>query len=142
MVPSPACEKLVRDSEGCVFHIYRDSGGVLTGGIGHTGPGLVFGEKVTPDQVESWLREDLAKAGSTVSQLAGQCTQGQFDALTDFVFNLGANALAGSTLLHKHKAGDFAGAAAEFPRWVHCNGIVLPGLIKRRAAEARMYLGE
>ena len=140
MVPSSACENLIRASEGCVLHIYRDSGGVLTGGFGHAGPGLGFGQKVTPDQAESWLREDIAKAGSAVSSLAGTCTQGQFDALTDFVFNLGANALAGSTLLHKHKAGDFAGAAAEFGRWTHCHGIVLPGLVKRRAAEAALYL--
>lgn len=140
MMPSPACETLVRQSEGCVLHVYKDSGGVLTGGFGHTGPGLVFGEHITPDQAESWLREDLAKAAGAVTQLAGKCTQGQFDALTDFVFNLGAQRLAGSTLLHKHKAGDFAGAAAEFGKWVHCNGIVLPGLVKRRAKEAALYL--
>jgi lysozyme len=140
MVPSPACENLIRASEGCVLHVYKDSGGTLTGGFGHTGAGLVFGERITPEQAESWLREDLAKAAAAVTQLAGKCTQGQFDALTDFVFNLGAQRLAGSTLLHKHKAGDFAGAAAEFAKWVHCNGIVLPGLVKRRAAEAAMYL--
>lgn len=140
MVPSVACENLIKASEGCVLHVYRDSGDVLTGGYGHTGPGLVFGEKVSPDQAESWLRQDMAIAAGAVNKLAGTCTQGQFDALTDFVFNLGPNALAGSTLLHKHKAGDFAGAAAEFGHWVHCHGIVLPGLVKRRAAEAAMYL--
>jgi lysozyme len=139
MVPSAACEDLIKSSEGCILHVYKDAGGVLTGGYGHTGPGLVFGAKVTPEQAESWFREDLAKAAAAVTQLAGKCTQGQFDALTDFVFNLGAQRLAGSTLLHKHKAGDFTGAAAELPKWDHCNGIVLPGLLKRRLAEARMY---
>jgi lysozyme len=104
------------------------------------GPGLVFGAAVSPEQSEDWLESDLSRAAADVSRLAGQCTQGQFDALTDFVFNLGAGALSGSTLLHKHRAGDFSGAAAEFGRWVHCKGQVLPGLVKRRAAEARMYL--
>lgn len=140
MEPSDACKALVRSSEGCVFRVYKDSGGVLTGGIGHTGPGLVFGAAITPEQAEDWFEADLAKAASEVAAMAGECTQGQFDALTDFVFNLGAQRLAGSTLLHKHRAGDFEGAAAEFGKWIYCNHKVLPGLVKRRAAEAEMYL--
>jgi lysozyme len=141
MQPSDACKALVRSSEGCVYTVYEDSGGVLTAGIGHTGPGLVFGAAVTPEQVEDWFEADLSKAAAAVTLLAGKCTQGQFDALTDFVFNLGANALAGSTLLKKHLAGDYAGAAAEFPRWDHCNGVVLPGLLTRRLAEKALYVG-
>ncbi len=66
-------------------------------------------------------------------------TQGQYDALVSFCFNMGAGRLERSTLLKKFRARDVAGAAAEFPRWVH--GLedgepqVLPGLVKRRKVE-------
>ncbi len=69
-------------------------------------------------------------------------TQGQFDALVSFAFNLGAAALAGSTLLRKLNAGDCAGAAAEFGKWVHADGTVLPGLVTRRARERALFEGE
>ncbi len=122
------------------MHVYRDGGGVLTGGIGHTGPGLVFGAAITPQQAEDWFEADIGTAASHVTSLAGNCTQGQFDAFTDFVFNLGPHALAGSTLLRKHLSGDFAGAAAEFPKWDHDNGVVIQGLLNRRLAERGWYL--
>jgi lysozyme len=140
--PSPACFALIRASEGCVLKSYRDNGGVLTCGWGHTGPDVREGETITPEQAEQLLEADAAKAGAAVCRLAPKTTQGQFDALTDFVFNLGVGALAGSTLLHKHNAGDFAGAAAEFGKWVYAADRILPGLVKRRAAEAALYLCE
>lgn len=131
---------MIRQFEGCRLDSYRDSGGVLTVGFGHTGPDVRDEETITPEQAEQLLEADAMKAGAAVCRLAHSTTQNQFDALTDFVFNLGADALAGSTLLQKHNHGDFAGAAAEFGRWVHCKGRVLPGLIRRRAAEAHLYL--
>jgi lysozyme len=70
----------------------------------------------------------------------GNVSQGQLDALTSFVFNLGSGKLKASTLLRKHRAGNYTGAAAEFGRWIYGGGKPLPGLIKRRAAEAHMYL--
>ena len=75
-----------------------------------------------------------------VAALVGskKTTQNQFDALVSFQYNTGH--LAGSTLLTKHLAGDFKSAAAEFAKWVHAGGHVLPGLVKRRAAEAALYL--
>ena len=69
-------------------------------------------------------------------------TQGQLDALVSFAYNLGAGALGRSTLLRKHKAGDYAGAAREFLRWNRAAGRVMAGLTRRREAEARMYRGE
>lgn len=131
---------LIRKSEGCVLSIYKDSGGVLTGGFGHTGPGLHYGEPVSVAQADAWFEDDVAEAEKAVNRLAHNCTQGQFDALTDFVFNLGARMLEHSTLLRMHNAGNHHGAAEQFGRWVYCKGKVLPGLVKRRAAEAVMYL--
>lgn len=140
MNPSPACLSMIRQFEGCRLDSYGDSGGVLTIGFGHTGPDVREGETITPEQAEQLLEADALKAGSAVCRMAHSTTQNQFDALTDFVFNLGAGALSGSTLLEKHNHGDFAGAAAEFGRWVHCKGQILPGLVRRRAAEAHLYL--
>jgi GH24 family phage-related lysozyme (muramidase) len=66
-------------------------------------------------------------------------TQNQFDALVDFVFNLGQGKFAGSTLLRGLNAGDFSGAAAEFVKWDHAGGQVVPGLLRRRLAEAQLF---
>jgi len=59
--------------------------------------------------------------------------------LVDFTYNLGAGKLASSTLLIKLNAGDYAGAAREFDKWVMAGGKPLPGLVKRRAAERQMF---
>jgi len=67
-------------------------------------------------------------------------TQGQLDALVSFHYNTGA--IARSTLLRRHRAGDYAGAANEFARWNRAGGQVLRGLTRRRAAEAKLYRGE
>ena len=69
----------------------------------------------------------------------GSIVQCQFDALVDFTFNLGCASLANSTLLRAVNAGDFAGAANEFARWDHVQGMVVLGLLRRRQAEAQMF---
>jgi GH24 family phage-related lysozyme (muramidase) len=66
-------------------------------------------------------------------------TQGQLDALVSFHYNTGA--IARSTLLRKHRAGDYAGAANEFARWNRAGGRPMKGLSRRRAAEAALYRG-
>jgi GH24 family phage-related lysozyme (muramidase) len=72
--------------------------------------------------------------------IAGAPTsQPQFDALVSFAYNLGATALGRSTLLALNRAGNFTGAAAQFARWNRQGKIALPGLSRRRAAEAALY---
>ena len=66
--------------------------------------------------------------------------QNQMNALVDFAYNLGFNALKSSTLMSKVNAGDFNGAANEFTRWVYAGGKVLPGLVKRREAEKQLFM--
>jgi lysozyme len=68
-------------------------------------------------------------------------SDGQFAALASFAFNLGGGNLAKSTLLKKLNAGDYAGAAEEFGRWVKSGGQTLPGLVARRAAETALFKG-
>lgn len=142
MTPSASCLALIKRCEGEKLNAYRDTGGVLTIGVGHTGSDVTPGEQITDAQAMALLQGDLAKAAADVAKLAGQCAQCQFDALVSLTFNIGGGALAGSTLLHLHKAGDHTGAAAEFPKWCRDNGVIEPGLVKRRAYETLLYLGE
>ena len=84
---------------------------------------------------------DAAHAAAAVRSLVKvPLDQGQLDALTDFVFNFGENALAGSTLLHKLNAGHYNQVPAELRRWIHdADGNVLPGLVRRRAVDIAMF---
>jgi len=132
--------ELIKQYEGCRLTAYRCPAGVPTIGYGHTGRDVTMGLTITAEQAEALLRGDLMRFEDGVRRHAGTATQGQFDALVSFAFNVGIGALAGSTLIRRHKAGDHARAANEFPRWNKAGGIVLPGLTRRRAAERRLYL--
>lgn len=111
-------------------------------GWGHTGSDVHVGLVWTREQAEeAWLNDTGAFVQFLNKQLYRiPTTQGQFDALFSLVYNIGTEALRKSTLLRKHKAGDYAGAAAEFPKWNKQAGKVLNGLTKRRAAERALYL--
>lgn len=142
MTPSAHCLAIITHCEGEKLTPYRDTGGVWTEGVGHTGPDVVPGKPITEAQSQALLQRDLASAAADVTRLAGRCTQDQFDALVSLTFNIGGKQLSTSTLLHLHKAGSYTAAAAEFPKWCHDNGVIEPGLVKRRAYETLLYLGE
>jgi lysozyme len=103
----------------------------------------------TQDQADAAFRADLKRFESGVGSLVKvQLTQGQFDALVDFAYNVGFGdvkrnipGLATSTLLRLLNAGDYAGAQAQFARWNKNDGQVMRGLIRRRAAEACLWIG-
>lgn len=144
MTPSQACIDMIANAEGRRLKAYPDpgtGGDPWTIGVGHTGPEVHAGLVWTQQQVDETLRADLAKTANRVSDLIGtsSTTQHQFDALVSFAFNVGLGNLASSTLLAKHRGGNFAGAQAEFARWNKAAGKVLAGLTKRRAAEATLY---
>lgn len=151
MTPSPACMSLVQQFEGCAqrqpdgtFKAYPDpgtGGAPWTIGWGSTGADITESTVWTQAQCNARLEQDLTAFSARVSALLGTAptTQNQFDALVDFAYNLGIENLESSTLLRLHKAGDYAGAAAQFPLWDHADGKVLPGLQKRRAAEQALY---
>lgn len=131
---------LVKRFEGLGLKAYRDSVGILTIGYGHT-HAVKAGEIITGEQADAFLREDLQVAELTVNtNVKVKLTQGQFDALVSFVFNLGSGNFVKSTLIKKLNAGDYAGAADEFGKWVNAGGKKLPGLVKRRAAEREVFL--
>lgn len=136
---------LIKRFEGLKLTAYRCPAGVLTIGYGSTGPHVKQGMIITEAEAEALLRNDVARFEDGVNHIVGPCTQGQFDALVSFAFNLGLGALMSSTLLKRHKAGDFARAADAFLSWNKARGAggklaVLPGLTKRRAAERHLYL--
>jgi lysozyme len=139
MKPSGACRALVRQFEGCRLQAYLCPAGVPTIGVGHT-RGVKLGARCSQEQADLWLTQDLDDAGAAVASLVKvPLTQGQFDALTSFVFNLGMRRLAESTLLILLNKSDYHGAAAQFARWVRSDGQVLDGLVRRRAAEAKLF---
>lgn len=133
------CTNMLVAFEGEKLRAYVCPAGVLTIGVGHTGPDVKPGMVITREQSQALLAKDLGRFEQAVNRLCPQTTQNQFDALVSFAFNLGEGALEGSTLRKKHNAGDFAGAKAEFLRWDKANGKPLPGLTKRRTAEAELY---
>lgn len=132
---------LIKSFEGLRLNAYPDpatGGEPVTIGYGHTG-GVKLGTTISEPVAEQFLRADLARFEAAVARLAPETTQNQFDALVSFAFNLGEGNLASSTLLRKHNAGDYAGAAQEFVRWSNANGKRMQGLFRRREAEAELY---
>ena len=139
---SPAGIALIQAHEGLRLTAYRDAGGVWTIGYGSTG-GAKRGMTSTREQAIVRRYEDLDAAEASVnSRVTVPLSQPQFDALVSLVFNIGGGAFRKSTLLQKLNAGDYAGAADEFPRWVKAKGRILSGLITRRAAERALFLSE
>jgi len=140
MTYSEGAVRLVKMFEGCRLRAYQDQGSVWTIGWGHTGPDVVRGMTCTIAQANNWLEEDLAKVDAGLRRLVTiPLNQNQYDAVADFVFNLGLGALEHSTLLRDLNDGDFVTAALQFPLWDHVGGVVVPGLLNRRKAEMRLF---
>lgn len=140
----PLAAKIVKAFEGCELEAYPDpgSGGdPWTIGWGATGPGIAKGVKWTQTQADDRLLSDLQRFGDQVAKLTDgfPTTAHQFAAMTSFSYNVGSANLAKSTLLKKHRAGDYTGAQAEFARWNKAAGKVMKGLTRRRAQEAALY---
>jgi GH24 family phage-related lysozyme (muramidase) len=142
--PSNACLDLIKEFEGCRLSAYPDpgtGGDPWTIGWGSTGPGIAKGVTWTQKQADERLARDVDSFSAKVRGLLGgaQTRQSQFDAMVSLAYNIGIGAFAGSTLLRKHREGGYAGAAAEFVRWNRAGGRILPGLSRRRVAEASLY---
>ena len=129
----------IKEFEGVRLEAYKCPAGVWTIGAGHT-KGVRQGQIITMHQAESLLKGDLLPCETFVNGLGIGFTQGQFDALVDFAFNLGVGALRNSTLLKRIKAKDsLESIQAEFRKWVYAGGKKLPGLVKRREWESKRF---
>ena len=143
MTPSKNCYDLIKEFEGCKLEAYPDPGTgaePITIGVGHTG-GVKLGDVITQEQADEYLVNDVAYSAKAVNQMvAVSITQGEFDALCSFAFNLGIGNLKNSTLLKKLNSGDIQGAADQFLVWNKAAGKVMAGLTRRREAERALFL--
>lgn len=153
---SKAAVDLIHSFESCRLEAYPDPGSAdghpWTIGWGATGPGIGRGVRWSQEQADARFLQDLAKFEDGATRLIGSSptSQCQFDALVSLAFNIGldedadtiAEGLGDSTLLRKHKAGDYEGAAKAFLSWTFNDGRQMKGLVRRRAAEAKLYRGE
>lgn len=131
--------KKITEFEGFSNTAYRCPAGKWTCGIGHTS-GVTATTTCTRKEAEQWLKEDLAPVEAYVNTIEQVRTQGQYDALVDFAYNLGLGNLKSSTLLRKIKEGAPTGDIQEqFRRWVYAKGKKLKGLVRRREWEARRW---
>lgn len=140
---------LIHSFESLKLTSYRDPGSrdglPITCGWGTTvdedGGPIPLGAVWTKEKADRLFLRDLLSFSRKVEALIGNAptTQGQFDAMVSFAYNVGTGAFSSSTLLKLHKAGDYAGAKAQFARWNKNDGKVLNGLTRRRAAEAELY---
>lgn len=122
--------------------------GIWTKGYGHT-KGVKEGDTCTMAEAEQLLHEDVAEAAHNICKAVTiALAQHQFDPIISLTFNAGYGKkdgvkgdIADSTLLSKLNAGDFVGAAAEFPKWDKQAGKEVPGLLTRRLAEQAHFNG-
>lgn len=131
---------LIRKFEGLRLETYDCPGGKLTIGYGHTGSDVKPGLKISAEKATALLKEDVKRFEKSVTEMVTiPMTQGMFDALVSFSFNLGAGKLQSSTLLKKLNAADKQGAAEEFLKWNKANGEPLAGLTARRNGERELF---
>lgn len=142
MKTSQAGINLIKSFEGLVLKAAPCPAGVPTVGYGHTGPDVYNGKVITAEQAEDLLRKDLAafERGVLMYLDGVPTTQAQFDAMVSLAFNIGLGGFMRSSVLRHHKAGNRLRAAASFLMWVKGGGKTLPGLVRRRNAERKLYL--
>jgi lysozyme len=133
-----SAEDLVKEFEGCRLTAYKDIAGVWTIGYGHTGKDVYEGLVWTQQQADDAIEHDLAAAAALLAMYSPGLTDGPLAALTDFVFNLGIGNYRTSNLCKCVNAQAWQAAKAQLLLWDHSNGQVVPGLLRRREAEAEL----
>lgn len=129
----------IKKFEGVRLTAYQDSVGVWTIGYGHTA-GVKKGDKITEYQAEQFLREDLKKFEAVADKCKRISTQGRYDAILDFIYNLGPAKWNSSTLKKYIEAGKAVWEIQEqFLRWVNAGDKKLGGLVTRRIWEANRF---
>lgn len=127
--------------EGRHLKAYRCPRGIWTCGIGSTGADINGETLWTDAECDARFADDLRRFEDAVNAYVKvRINQNQFDALVSLSFNIGVANFRASTLLRKLNKGEYGGAAAEFGRWIHSGGQMLPGLIRRRAGERDLFL--
>lgn len=149
MVLSQKIKKLIKQFEGCFLTAYKCPAGVWTIGYGHTGADVKPGRRITQSEADALFDADITRFAATVEPLfrSANLAQCQFEALVSLSYNIGSLDVKAPSLVAKVKANPSDKMIrAEFLRHVNArvNGVLrqLPGLVKRRTAEANHYFGE
>ena len=133
---------LIKKFEGCELKAYQCSAGVWTIGYGHT-KDVVEGMEITQEQAEQMLVDELHEYESYINKyVTVALSQNQFDARVSWVYNLGPANLSASTMLKVLNSGEYEDVPAQMKRWNKAGGKVLEGLIRRREAEACLFVGK
>lgn len=143
--PSARIIAFVKGFEKCRLTAYLPTpDDVPTIGWGSTGPDIHLGMTWNQAEADARFEADARDFAASVRRsIAGApTTQDQFDAMFSLAYNIGKDGFRSSTLLRLHRAGDYAGAAAQFQRWNRQKGKILNGLTRRREAEAAIYRGD
>ena len=135
--------EFLKQREGFKSVAYKDTGGVWTIGYGSiriNGKPVEAGQTISMAEAEEALRADLAWAQTAVNQhVKVPLTQGMFDALVSFVYNVGEEQFRRSTLLRLLNLKQYKEAAGQFERWKFDNGKVIQGLLNRRILERQLF---
>ena len=137
---------LIKEFEGIRLTAYKCPADVWTIGIGHTSaagaPEVKPGMTITVQEAYEILNNDLNQYEDAINKFVKvPLTQNQFDALVSFVYNVGVGAFQKSTLLKKLNAGQYNAVPGELMKWTKAGGKELPGLVRRRRAEAALWRG-
>lgn len=138
---SQAGIELIKRFEGCRLSAYLDPIDVPTIGYGHT-EGVKMGDKITQEQADKLLAKDVQVRVDAVNAiLIKPVTQGQFDALVSFAYNVGVGNLLKSTMMKMINRGQAEDAGSQLLLWDKAGGRTYPGLTRRRKAELALYEG-
>jgi lysozyme len=98
------------------------------------------GDTISRERADEILVHEVNKISNYIAKLIqAPVSQNQFDALVSFAYSVGVGRFRDSTLLRKLNSEDYEATAQEFKRWVHINGEVSPGLVKRRERELGLF---
>jgi lysozyme len=130
----------IQNFEGLVLTRYQDAGGIWTIGYGHVTDDKTL-ESITEIQAENLFEADIDLCRrAIIAQVAAEISQGQFDALTSWIFNLGRGRFSESSIAKALNAGQVVAAADEMAKYDLVNGKILPGLNRRRQWERALML--
>lgn len=133
---------LIKQFEGLSLTAYQDSGKVWTIGYGST-QGVFSGMQISQEEAQLLLFDEVKRVSSGVMDLVKvPLTSHEQAALISFAYNVGLGSFKNSTLLRFLNGGYKAEAAEEILKWVYCNNEKLPGLMRRRDAEYRLFLSQ
>lgn len=143
----PIALDLIHHFEKCRLTAYRDAVGVPTIGWGQTyypsGERVKMGDRITQAQADEMFARIMERdfAGPIREALDdAPTTAAQFGAMCALAYNIGKDDFLGSTVMRRHKAeASDADMTAAFLMWNKAGGKVLPGLTRRRNAEAALY---